>query len=114
MRIGERFTLLYLANIGAYVYEAQGSNDLFERARNGGGTAVLFDCNTSAQRDYSQPTGLRLGNTAETWLNTLQMACIFRPAYQTLVCLFSLVTTLLSVISVLVRRRKSAAKHPRR
>ena len=107
--IGERFTLLYLPEIGAYVYEARGSRDLFERAPKGGGTSVLFDGNTGALRDYSQPTGQHFGNTIESWLYALHMARIFGRPYQALVCLFGLVTALLSITGVLIWWRKASA-----
>ncbi len=108
--IGERFTLLYLPDIGAYVYEARGSRDLFERAPKGGGTSVLFDGNSGALRDFSQPTGEHSGNTIEGWLYALHMARVFGRPYQALVCLFGLATALLSITGVLVWWRKSAAR----
>ena len=108
--IGERFTLLYLPEIGGYVYEARGSKDLFERAPKGGGTSVLFDGNTGALRGYDQPTGLHFGNTVESWLYALHMARIFGRPYQALVCLFGLVTALLSISGVLIWWRKASAR----
>lgn len=106
VHIGERFTLLYLPEIGAYVYEGRGSKDLFERAPKGGGTSVLFDGNTGALRSYDQPTGVHFGNTAESWLYALHMARIFGRPYQALVCLFGIVTALLSATGVLIWLRK--------
>ena len=108
--IGERFTLLYLPEIGAYVYEARGSKDLFERGPKGGGTSVLFDGNTGALRGYDQPTGLHFGNTVESWLYALHMARIFGRPYQALVCLFGLVTALLAVTGIVIWLRKRRAR----
>ena len=108
--LADRLTLSYLPNIGAYVYEARGSRDLFERAPKGGGTSVLFDGNTGALRNYSQPVGEHTGNTIESWLYALHMARVFGWAYQWLVCLFGLVTAGLSVTGVLIWLRKLRAR----
>ena len=102
VRLKDHFTLMYLPDIGAYVYEARGSRDLFERAPKGGGTSVLFDGDTGVLRDYSQPTGQHVGNTIESWLYALHMARIFGRPYQILVCLFGIVTTALSVTGVII------------
>lgn len=108
----DRLTLMYLPNIGAYIYEARGSRDLFERAPKGGGTSVLFDADTGRLRTYSQPVGEHVGNTIESWLYALHMARIFGPAYQWLVCLFGLVTAGLSVTGVLIWLRKRRGRPP--
>lgn len=108
--LSDRTSLSYLPDIGAYSYEARGSKDLFERAPKGGGTAVLFDGNTGALRDYSQPTGQHTGNSVESWLYALHMARVFGRPYQVLVCLFGLVTALLALTGVLIWLKKRAAR----
>lgn len=109
-----RTSLIYIPEIGAYSYEARGSRDLFERAPKGGGTAVLFDGDTGALRDYSQPTGEHSGNTVESWLYALHMARIFGLPYQMLVCLFGFATASLSVTGVLIWSRKRNGSTSRR
>ena len=106
LTISWRTSLIYLPEIGAYSYEARGSRDIFERAPKGGGTAVLFDGDTGALRQFSQPTGEHSGNTVESWLYALHMARVFGRPYQVLVSLFGLVTALLSITGVLIWWRK--------
>jgi hypothetical protein len=60
--------LMYIPEIGAYIYDVRGSRDIFERAPKGGSTSVTFDGNTGELRELSQPRGEHLGNTLESWL----------------------------------------------
>ena len=108
--ISERHTLLYMPSIGAYVYEGRGSQDLFERAPKGGGTAVVFDGDTGALRHFEKPTGEHAGNTVESWLYALHMARVFGRPYQALVAVFGFVTALLSVTGFFIWRHKQRAQ----
>ena len=67
---------------------------------------MLFDGDTGALRQFSQPTGEHSGNTVESWLYALHMARVFGRPYQVLVSLFGLVTALLSITGVLIWWRK--------
>ena len=103
-------SLQYMPDIGAYVYEARGSKDLFERAPKGGGTAVLFDGDTGKLRYFERPTGERAGNTIESWLYALHMARVFGQPYQILVSVFGIATALLSITGLLIWWRKRARR----
>ncbi len=108
---GQRLSMMYDSSSGAYFYEVRGSRDLFERAPQGGGTALMFDGNSGALRLLSQPTGERTGNTIESWLYALHMARVFGRPYQILVCLLGLATAMLSITGVYIWLRKRRSAH---
>ena len=103
---GEPLSLMYLAEVGAYLYEVRGSRDLFTRAPKGGGTSVMFDGDTGAFISLSQPTGEHTGNTVESWLYALHMARVGGWAYRVLVCLLGLAVALLSGTGIYVWWKK--------
>jgi uncharacterized iron-regulated membrane protein len=107
---GERLSLVYFVENGAYLYEVRGSRDIFERAPKGGGTSVMFDGDSGALRELSQPTGERTGNTIESWLYALHMARVFGRPYQIFVCLLGLVVAMLGVTGVYIWLRKRRAQ----
>ncbi len=117
--VGQRLGIMYWSDLGAYLYEVRGSGDLFERAPKGGSTYVVFDGDTGALLDFSQPTGEHTGNTVESWLYALHMARVFGRPYQIFVCVLGLLITLLSVTGVYIwlkkrnARRVSQEKHAR-
>ena len=111
---GQRLSMMYDSSSGAYFYEVRGSRDLFERAPQGGGTALMFDGNSGELRMLSQPTGERTGNTIESWLYALHMARVFGRAYQILVCFLGLATAVLSITGVYIWLKKRRAAHWRR
>jgi uncharacterized iron-regulated membrane protein len=110
--VGEPLSLMYLADIGAYLYEVRGSRDLFTRAPKGGGTSVMFDGDTGAFISLSQPTGEHPGNTVESWLYALHMARIGGRPYQAFVCLLGLAVAMLSWTGVYLwwKKRKAGRK----
>ena len=108
---GQPLSLMYWPNSGAYFYAVRGSRDIFERAPKGGGTEVIFDGDTGALRELSQPTGERAGNTVESWLYALHMARVFGRPYQIFVCILGLVITMLSVTGVYIWLKKRNARH---
>jgi uncharacterized iron-regulated membrane protein len=112
--VGKPLTLMYLPDDGAYLYEVRGSRDLFERSPKGGGTAVMFDGNTGAFRDLSQPTGEHTGNTIESWLYALHMARVFGLPYRLFVCLLGLLVPMLSLTGVYIWWKKRLARISRR
>jgi uncharacterized iron-regulated membrane protein len=113
--IREPIGLTYVAKLSAYMYEARGSCDLFERAPKGGGTAVLFDGDSGALLRYSQPTGQHVGNTIESWLYALHMSRVFGRPYQIFICALGLGVAMLGVTGVYIWWRKRAARrHHRR
>ena len=116
---GQPLSLMYWPASGAYLYEVRGSRDVFERAPKGGGTEVMFDGDTGAFRELTQPTGERAGNTVESWLYALHMARVFGRSYQIFVCLLGLLIAMLSITGVYIwlkkrnARRISQEKHAR-
>ena len=106
---GERLSMMYDRNSGAYFYEVRGSRDLFERAPQGGSTSVMFDGDTGQLRLLSQPTGERTGNTVESWLYALHMARVLGRTYQVLVCVLGISTALLSLTGIYIWWRKRRA-----
>jgi len=109
-RVGKALSLMYFPDIGAYLYEVRGSRDVFERSPKGGGTAVVFDGDTGALRELSQPTGERSGNTIESWLYALHMARVFGMPYRILVCLLGLLIQVLSITGVYIWWKKRGAR----
>ena len=105
-RTRERISLMYDSYVGAYRYEVRGSRDLFERAPQGGGTAVMLDGDTGALRSLHLPRGEHRGNTVESWLYALHMARVFGRPYQIFVCLLGLITAALSVTGVFIWVKK--------
>jgi len=108
--VGEPLSLMYFSGTGAYLYEVRGSRDVFERAPKGGGTCVIFDGDTGALRELSQPTGEHAGNTVESWLYALHMARVFGRPYQAFVSLLGILLAMLSVTGVYLWWKKRAAK----
>jgi uncharacterized iron-regulated membrane protein len=108
--IGEPISLSYFSDNGSYFYEARGSRDVFERAPKGGSTFVMFDGNSGALKEFSQPTGEHNGNTVESWLYALHMARVFGRPYQIFVCLLGLVIVVLSVTGVYIWLKKRNAR----
>lgn len=108
--VGKPLTLMYVPEVGAYLYEVRGSRDLFERSPKGGGTEVMFDGDTGALRDLSQPTGEHIGNTIESWLYALHMARVFGLPYRILVCLLGVMVPMLSLTGVYIWWRKRRAR----
>lgn len=109
--VGERLGLMYFPELGAYLYEVRGSRDVFERAPKGGSTTVMFDGDSGALRELSQPSGEHTGNTVESWLYALHMARVFGLPYRLLVCMLGLWIVMLSVTGVYVwlKKRRAAA-----
>jgi uncharacterized iron-regulated membrane protein len=103
-------SLSYSPEINAYLYSVHGSRDLFERSPKGGGTSVLFDGDTSALVELSQPTGEHSGNTVESWLYALHMARVFGMPYRIFVCALGLVIAMLSVTGVYIWWKKRRAR----
>jgi hypothetical protein len=64
--VGQPLSLMYFPETGAYAYDVRGSRDVFERAPKGGSTSVMFDGDTGALRDLSEPTGQHSGNSVES------------------------------------------------
>lgn len=108
--VGQPLSLMYFPDTGAYLYEIRGSRDVFERAPKGGGTYVMFDGDSGALRELSQPTGERSGNTVESWLYALHMARVFGMPYRILVCLLGVVVAMLSVTGAIIWLKKRRAK----
>ncbi|HET6375670.1 MAG TPA: PepSY-associated TM helix domain-containing protein [Methylocella sp.] len=109
-KTGQPLGLGYIPDLGAYQYEVRGSRDVFERAPQGGSTAVIFDGSTGALMNLSLPTGERSGNTVESWLYALHMARVFGLPYQIFVCILGLVTAMLSVTGVYIWWKKRQAR----
>ena len=103
---GQPLSLAYLSNANVYMYEVRGSRDLFERSPKGGGTSVMFDGDTGALLELSQPTGEHSGNTIESWLYALHMARIFGLPYRIFVCALGWVVAMLSVTGVYLWLKK--------
>lgn len=112
---GQALSLMYFPESRTYLYEVRGSRDLFERSPKGGGTDVIFDGDTGAFRELSQPTGEHTGNTLESWLYALHMARVFGRPYQVLVAALGILVTMLSATGVyLWWRKRQARKHAHR
>ena len=110
-KAGEPLSAMYIRSSNFYVYEVRGSRDLFDRSPKGGGTSVLFDGDTGALIELSQPTGEHSGNTVESWLYALHMARVFGMPYRIFVCALGLVIVMLSVTGVYIWWKKRRARN---
>lgn len=107
---GQPLGLGYIPEFGAYQYEVRSSRDVFERAPQGGSTAVIFDGDTGVLIELSLPTGERSGNTVESWLYALHMARVFGVPYQIFVCVLGLIVAMLSGTGVYIWWKKRRAR----
>ena len=102
--VAEPFGLSYDPGTGAYFYDARSSRDVLQRK--GGDTSVMFDGDTGQLRYLGQPTGVRTGNTIESWLYALHMARVFGRPYQIFVCFLGFCVSLLAITGVYIWWRK--------
>jgi uncharacterized iron-regulated membrane protein len=109
-RYGEAQALMYFPDSGTYTYDVRGSRDVFERGPKGGSTGVVFDGDTGALIEISEPTGEHAGNTVESWLYALHMARVFGMPYRVLVCVLGLVLGAITVTGIYLWYRKRAAR----
>jgi len=98
--------LAYNPETGTYTYEIRSSRDVFRRSPKGGSTYIELDGNSGEFVSLFQPTGVRRGNTVESWLYALHMARVFGRPYQIFVCVLGLFVTMLSVTGVYIWWRK--------
>ncbi|HTT23691.1 MAG TPA: PepSY-associated TM helix domain-containing protein [Candidatus Sulfotelmatobacter sp.] len=102
--VAEPFGLSYDPENGAYFYDVRSSRDVLQRK--GGDTSVVFDGDTGQFLNLGLATGVRTGNTVESWLYALHMARVFGRPYQVFVCLLGLVVAMLSVTGVYIWWKK--------
>lgn len=99
----EETALAYEASLGVYRYSVRSRRDVRERK---GLTTIFLDAGNGQLIASWLPTGTAAGDTIRSWISALHMASMWGWPYKLAVSVMGLAVSMLSVMGVLVWRRK--------